>query len=390
LTAPDTRLEQSYTFEEENTPVAEHKNAPIPLAIHGRRYTKPETIQDLAEIKYKTCGVGITFKDLLAKKLAKRKSHAQNTLKHFKREKIIFTMEDRKPQQYYPVSMKSEIVAKGLSRNTPVEVTEANLNSRSTGVLFACSGQQPIQKMGSASAYKAGLDQVINQSLEGYVLPLLPNVPSYIHKLQFKVRVSPGLYAEITSDAETGGKTHQERIGKCLVTYRFYRNGTVMVWVESSNNPFRLQDDTDISRFFSFLGQVRDRLIMYVSDKHERFVPDVMAWNITQCDINKDVGISNWLQFTGLKIQLKHLDNFFRVYIKSMDKDTVCRIEQSSTPRKPVPELIYQLTNQNTSPNPELQAKVDCLEGVMSLLLQYPMHQMNKQPWNTNSNYVNN
>ena len=64
-------------------------------------------------------------------------------------------------------------------------------------------------------------------------------------------------------------------------------------------------------------------------DRHERIVPDITQWELTQCDINKDVKVSDWLQVTSTKVQVKHFDHLFRVYIKSMGKDTVCRVEKS-------------------------------------------------------------
>ena len=85
----------------------------------------------------------------------------------------------------------------------------------------------------------------------------------------------------------------------------------------------------------AFFGQVRDRLILFLMDKHERVVPDVMQWDLTQFDINKDVKVSDWMQVTGIKVQIKHLDHLFRIYVKSMEKDTVCRVEESTSNNKP-------------------------------------------------------
>jgi hypothetical protein len=102
-----------------------------------------------------------------------------------------------------------------------------------------------------------------------------------------------------------------------------------MVFTESSNNPFKLEDETDLSRLIAFFGQVRDRLLNFLMDKHERIVPDIMDWQLLECDINKDIEVSDQLHFTGLNIQVKHLDHLFRIYIKSMGEKTVCRIEQS-------------------------------------------------------------
>jgi hypothetical protein len=173
--------------------------------------------------------------------------------------------------------------------------------------------------------------------LEGYVLPLLPSAPLHIHKIQFKLKITPDCYTELHSlriDSENKGKEHIEVIGNVRVSYRFYANGTVIVFTDSSNNPFKLEDETDRTSLIAFFGQVRDRLVTFLADTHERIVPGILEWELTQCDINKDIKVSDWLQYTGLKVQVKHFDHLFRVYIKSIGKDTVCRIEESLNLKK--------------------------------------------------------
>jgi hypothetical protein len=50
---------------------------------------------------------------------------------------------------------------------------------------------------------------------------------------------------------------------------------------------------------------------------------------IQEPDINKDIKVSDLFHFSAIKIQVKHLDHLFRIYIKSTGKDTVCRIEET-------------------------------------------------------------
>ena len=103
------------------------------------------------------------------------------------------------------------------------------------------------------------------------MLPLLPSAPLHIHKIQFRLKISPECYKELSLPKCKGnnGKQHEEIIGKVRVSYHFYSNGTVMVFTESSNSPFRLEDEVDRSRLLAFFGQVRDRLITLFADKHE-------------------------------------------------------------------------------------------------------------------------
>ena len=65
---------------------------------------------------------------------------------------------------------------------------------------------------------------------------------------------------------------------------------------------------------------------------------------LTHCDINKDIKVGEGLQYTGLKVQVKHFDRLFRVYIKSIGKDTACRVEESINPKKkPAVQAINEI-----------------------------------------------
>ena len=92
-------------------------------------------------------------------------------------------------------------------------------------------------------------------------------------------------------------------------------------------------------------------------DKHERLVPDIMEWYLTECDINKDIKVSDWFHYTSIKIQVKHLDHLFKVYIKEMGKDTVWRVEESKafTAKKSAIEVINDVFNPNEKLEKEMQ-----------------------------------
>ena len=123
-----------------------------------------------------------------------------------------------------------------------------------------------------------------------------------------------------TLELRKGNKWHEEIIGNAMVKYIFYLNGTIMVSVASSNNPFRLENDSDLSDLMAFFGQIRDRLVLLLKDHHERIVPPIMDWYLTQCDINKDIHVNDWFQVTGIKLQWRQYDRLFRLYIKAMEK----------------------------------------------------------------------
>jgi hypothetical protein len=190
-------------------------------------------------------------------------------------------------------------------------------------------------------------DQIVLQTLEGHILPLLPTSPSYIHNIHLKLSIVPQCYVELASPTISGnkGKKTTEVIGTSRVDYTFYPNGTVNVEVRCSNHPFRLQTEEDRSRLLVFLGQLRERLITILMDSHERIVPNVMEWELTECDINKDVKVSGSFHFTGPNIQVKYMDHLFSLYIKSMGNDTVYRIEERKHPHKPAIDFINDVLN---------------------------------------------
>ena len=71
-----------------------------------------------------------------------------------------------------------------------------------------------------------------------------------------------------------------------------------------------------MSALFAFLGQVRDRFLYHVSDIRERHVLPLLNWILKQCDLNKDVEISDIAQLTFPDIQLKSADRVLRLMSK--------------------------------------------------------------------------
>jgi hypothetical protein len=314
----------------EITPLTNSKNTQLAVRIqsttrHSRIYTHSSEIVDLCMDKFKKTAKGITYKDLITSGIVYHKKQAQDTLKYHRIKGVLFTVTDSRPQHYYPVCKKSEVI-ETLSKNTQID---------HTGVTIS---KHPLSN---------SLEKVIIQTLEGYVLPLLPAAPLYIHNLHFKLKITPECYVELDLQKipRNNRKQHSEILGSNLVTYTFYPGGTINVTAESSINPYKLESEIDRSRLLIFFGQLRDRLITFLTDKHERIVPDIMEWELSECDINKDIKVSDALHAAGFKIQVKHLDHVFRIYIKSMGKDTVCRVEENKQPKKPPIEAIDNIFN---------------------------------------------
>ncbi len=82
-----------------------------------------------------------------------------------------------------------------------------------------------------------------------------------------------------------------------------------------------------------------------LSDSHGRIVPNVMEWEVTEYDINKDIKVSDWFHWTGPKIQVKHMNHLFSLYIKSMGRDTVYRVEERKHPNQSALDFINDVFN---------------------------------------------
>ena len=90
-----------------------------------------------------------------------------------------------------------------------------------------------------------------------------------------------------------------------------YSSGPVNIITTCSKNPHKLETEEDRSRLLAFFGQIRDRLIILLADKHERLVPDIMDWQLTEADINKDIKVSDLFHLSAIKVQVRvHTPSF--------------------------------------------------------------------------------
>ena len=300
--------------------------------FRNRSYTCASSIAEAAIDKFRRTGNGLTYKDLMNNGMIFHKKQAQETLKYHLRRKNLFSLADKRPQQYYPTKFKSEILEK-LAKNTPINPS---------GVSHLIPPLNPSQ-----DALAQCLQFITIHTLEDYVLPLLPEAPLLVSNLHFKTKLPPN-YCELLKLPQyhrNNGKHHEEIIGRVLTNYVIYNKGTVDIHARCSNYPYKIETEEDRFRLIQFFGQIRAGLIGLVHDRHERVVPDVLEWEITECDINKDIKISDLMHFSCIKIQVKHLDHIFRIYIKALEKDTVCRVEENKRPKMPVIEFINEIFN---------------------------------------------
>jgi hypothetical protein len=330
------------------SPVTNGKNTPLFLEAQdfvSRSYTNSNEIIDIARDEYKKNGKGLTYVSLLNIGLAKNMRQAQCMLKYHLKKGTLFTLSDRRPQIYYPTYLKSEILKKELQKNTPIDpigvalLPTTHLGTRSKHPLSQC------------------IEYMSYYTLEGYVLPLLPEAPLLLHNLTFKIEIIPECYPELNlpSYRRNAGKQHEEIIGNTKVDYILYSSGTVVIHTTCSNYPFKVENEEDRLRLVVFFGQIRAGLINLLNDRHERIVPNISEWEVTECDLNKDIRISDFFHMTALKIRIKHLDHVLGLYVKAMRQDTVLRVEETKHPRVRLTDFIADIFNPIDSVRKEIQ-----------------------------------
>jgi hypothetical protein len=167
------------------------------------------------------------------------------------------------------------------------------------------------------------------------------------------------------------GKIYEEHIGKANVKYTYYPNGKVEILVACSSNAFKIETDGNVSILFSFLGQVKELLLIQLSDIRERMVPPITEWKLVQCDINNDVEIADKAQVTFPDIQLESADRVFRLYVKSLHDKAVYRCEESlAFNGTPLIEALDQIKN----PYKALEALENKIDNIAALIVKQ-LHQ---------------
>jgi hypothetical protein len=336
----------------------EHLSSPSPRNTrHRQKNTARKKIEEIAIRKYKTCGHGLNFIDVM-EDFHIRKRQAQLTLKHQHNKGVFFTakdlgrqgvnlMKNKKPQEYFPSCIKAEI----LENFKKKKYTNSSApESLSTTI-------HPFQKDAIATAFEY---QRAHSLLD--TLLLLPYRTPYIHRLLLILRINRKHCAELR---EIKGKkkveTYEEIIGRRHVKYIISPNGTVQIAIRSNDTPFELETEQDISIIFSFFGQVRDRLLSLLGDPKELLVPSLMEWVLEQCDLNKDIDIDEAGQLTLPDLQLMHMDRVFRQYVKIIRGRAYYRIEESLQLNKLLPEALDNIRH----PYRSFEGKIDYLAKIV-------------------------
>jgi hypothetical protein len=293
----------------------------------NKTYIKATDIKLLAEKIYDENGRGITLEDIITEFEVKKRK-AQRTLKHFHTRKELLTAYDlekegfhikgikrERPQRYFSIGSKTKLIER-LKNNVPKDTTEY---------------RQDL--LGPLKAYN--FEQI---------LKLLSYAILFIHKLQIQTWIDKENY-EYLKDIETqdNSKVVIERIGNHTIELRFHPNGSVMIYVSCSYQPFRLYNDQDVSDILIFLGRVEEKLKNVLRDNRDKVTSPVNRWVLKGCDVNKDVELEGAAQVTLPDIQIPFAEMALRAYVKPIGDKVFYRVEHSLTPNMPIREALDSL-----------------------------------------------
>ncbi|MFY9871677.1 MAG: hypothetical protein WAK17_18340, partial [Candidatus Nitrosopolaris sp.] len=184
-----------------------------------RKYISKDDVEKIAIDRYRENGLGVTFQDI-EREFSVNKTKAQRTLKYLHEGDVLFTANDlilegitalqnKSPQQYFPTCIKAEIIEdQGKRKSVPVNPSGVDLPTPSSS-----------SKLETITNF-----DVVTQTLEGYILPLLPHAPIFIHNLHFKIQVARECYLDLDLPYfdKNNGKRHSENIGTSHVDYVLY------------------------------------------------------------------------------------------------------------------------------------------------------------------------
>ena len=190
--------------QEKNVPIQSEVIVPKDGLVHTYTRISKKKIEELAIQKYRTCGKGIDFSDVMG--FRRSKSRAQRILKDCCQHRIgkdgtvhspiLFRSPNRtSPQRYYPSILRADILEKLKQRgNVPIHLTE------------------PI----SSNAPFSTLEEQRAQNLLD-ILFSLGHSPLYIHKLQLQLSLDSGYYIDIQKDSSkyNKAKEHEEKNWYC-------------------------------------------------------------------------------------------------------------------------------------------------------------------------------
>jgi uncharacterized membrane protein YfhO len=163
---------------------------------------------------------------------------------------VLFTAEDLRKQGINSQAFKREKPQKYYLNDLKPKIIERINNNVQNDATVMGKGINPNEE-GKVQNLQAMLEQLNSTQL-------------HIHQLQLRSKIKKEHYNELNLTSTKGKdnfiKYCYERInqaqGKPDVEYNIFSNGTIMIYVSCSNNPFRLYKEDDVSKIITYLGRV--------------------------------------------------------------------------------------------------------------------------------------
>jgi hypothetical protein len=337
----------------ENAPKGGTKNVPSHQLGHFYRCRKNIQLKDViafVEKRFVSMKLGTNFQNLQVEfDIGKRR--AQRILKRGTEGRLFFVPVRKNPQEYFPTSKRFEV--------TEYINNQHNVPKGTTGT----------------EHFKSSLSYALEQQKADTFLEALllsKYISRAIHKLQLefvidKQKLLDNDYYDTISSREWPGnraKVLEEFVEERKVTYAYYRNRRIVISVSCSNKPFSIETDADLIILYSFFGQLRDRLESHIADPRGRLVPQISTWILKQCDLSKDVPITDKAQVTLPDIQISTAFRVFRLYVKNIRGQAHYRCEESLQVNQPL-QILDSMLNVNQG----VEKRIDELSGKIDSLI---------------------
>jgi hypothetical protein len=332
--------------------IPSHQLVHIP---HGQQNIPLKDVEDFLVERFDKCKKGTDFRNLRTK-FGIGKSRAQRILKRGKKKRLFFSPVRKNPQEYFPESRRFQVVEYiNKSNNVPKDTT-------------------------GTSHFNSPLSYAIEQQKAANFLETLlfaRNISRQINKIELeavtdkKKMLDKDYYYHMNSPKElpqNKGKAVEEFIDERKIKFIHYRNCKVMISISCSEKPFPIETEEDILNLFSFFGQIRDRLGYQISDPRGRIVGPIASWILKQCEINKDIPITDEAQLTLPDIQLSTANRVFRLYVKNLGGQAHYRIEELLQVNQPL-QILDSMLNVNQGVEKridELNRKIDSLINLIN------------------------
>jgi predicted transcriptional regulator len=311
-----------------------------------KKYLRRKTIESFAIFKFNRTGKGFTYDDLMDA-FNIDKSRAQRIIRHLLDAKIIFSARDLS---------KYDINIPGLINSRP----QLYYATKDKAMIIEKFKKKHIDKLDTNDTVLTQRKQILEE-----LLTKIAFGPLCIHKLQLKTN-----YADHQFEYNLLAKDEEEINKKSLyremridfhqypmrAQFHIYSNGTIMTYINCSNYPIKIENEEDIEKFYLFLGRIEYHLDSIFSHSRREIVPSIRDWILQGFDINKDMEIDTMCQLTIPDIQLKELNQVFRMYVKVINGKSMLRIEESVTSNLSLSESIRNILWGNRNGNNNSQS----------------------------------